>query len=109
MDKINLTAIITTFNEEKNIEEAIRSVRFADEIIVVDSFSTDQTPEIIKEYKNVKLFRREFKNFSDQRKFAISKAKYNWILFPDADERISKESVRRASPASNAVASSKAT
>jgi glycosyltransferase involved in cell wall biosynthesis len=88
---LNLTALLITYNEEDHIRDFIEDVSFAGEIIVVDSFSTDQTPEIIKEYKNVKLFRREFKNFSDQRKFAISKAKYNWILFPDADERISKE------------------
>jgi len=86
-----LTALLITFNEEERIRNVLENISFADEIIVVDSFSTDRTVEIINKFKNVKLIQRAFKNFTDQRKFAISKAKYKWILFIDADEMISED------------------
>ncbi|MEL6812185.1 MAG: glycosyltransferase family 2 protein [Bacteroidota bacterium] len=82
-----LTVIIPTFNEEAYIEAALRSVRFADEIIVVDSFSTDRTPEIARHYATTFL-EREFDNFSSQKNFALEHATSEWILFLDADERI---------------------
>lgn len=84
-----ITAIIPTFNEEIHIEEAIKSVDFADEIIVIDSFSTDNTVQLIKKY-NVVLIQRIFDDFSSQKNFAIEQAKYNWICVLDADERITK-------------------
>ncbi|MDN3644437.1 glycosyltransferase family 2 protein [Lutimonas halocynthiae] len=83
-----ITAIIPTLNEENFIEEAIRSVSFATEIIVIDSFSQDQTASICKKAK-VKLIQREFDDFSSQKNFAIDQAAYNWIFILDADERIS--------------------
>lgn len=86
-----LTALIITLNEEKNIRELLHNLDFADEIIVVDSFSTDKTLEIANEFKNVKVYQHIFKNFSDQRNIAINYASNNWILFVDADERISDE------------------
>ena len=84
-----ITAIIPTLNEEDFIEEAIRSVSFAAEIIVIDSFSQDQTPSICKKAK-VKLIQREFDDFSSQKNFAIDQATYNWVFILDADERISE-------------------
>ncbi len=87
-----LSVLLITFNEEQNIRGFLKNMAFADEIIVVDSQSTDRTVEIIKkEFRDVKLIQREFKNFSDQRNFALQKAKYNWIFFPDADERVSDD------------------
>lgn len=88
--KINITALLITFNEEKHIEKAINTIDFADEIIVIDSFSTDKTLEILEQFKHVKVIKRAFKNFADQRNFAIQQASGNWILFIDADERIPK-------------------
>lgn len=82
-----ITAIIPTFNEEMHIEEAIKSVSFADEIIVIDSYSTDNTGALVKKY-NVTFIQREFDDFSSQKNFAIEKAKYDWICLLDADERI---------------------
>lgn len=84
-----LTAIIPTYNEEGNIREAIRSVSFADEIIVIDSFSTDNTVKIVKEFSNIILLQRKFDDFSSQKNYAIDTAKNNWIYILDADERIS--------------------
>ncbi len=85
-----ITAIIPTFNEEANIQNALDAVRFADEIIVIDSFSTDATLAIVKK-NNAVLLQRKFDNFSSQKNFAISKASHNWIFLLDADESIGKK------------------
>ena len=82
-----LSVIIPTFNEEAFVEEALKSVTFADEIIVVDSFSTDSTEKIAKKYCS-KFLQRKFDNFSNQKNFALNEATGDWILFVDADERI---------------------
>ena len=88
--KINITAIIPTFNEEKRLEKALQSVSFADEIIVVDSFSTDKTLEIAKKY-DAKVVQHEYINPSAQKNWIIPQAKYDWILLVDADEWITSE------------------
>ncbi|MBT0608491.1 glycosyltransferase family 2 protein [Aequorivita echinoideorum] len=82
-----LTIIIPTFNEEAYIEDALHSASFADEIIVIDSFSTDSTPTIAKKFAT-KFLQRKFDNFSNQKNFALEQASGDWILFLDADERI---------------------
>lgn len=82
-----LTVIIPTFNEEHYIEGALYSVKFADEIIVIDSFSTDRTAEIAKSH-NCKVIQRQFDNFSNQKNHALQVVTTKWILFLDADERI---------------------
>ena len=83
-----ISALIICYNEAPHIEAAIRQVDFAGEIIVVDSFSTDNTFELLQQFPNVKAIRRKFVSFPDQRNFAMSQAKNNWVLFLDADERI---------------------
>jgi len=83
-----ISALLITFNEEKNIQEVLENLGFADEIIVVDSFSTDQTMDIVKTFKHVKRIQRPFENYTDQKQFALTQATYDWILFLDADERI---------------------
>lgn len=85
-----LTAIIPVFNEAKNIKAAIKSVSFADEIIVIDSYSTDNTI-LIAESLGAKILQRKFDDFSSQKNYAISKATYDWVFILDADERLSKE------------------
>lgn len=85
-----ITAIIPTLNEECCLAEAIQSVSFADEILVVDSYSTDQTVSIARQM-NARVIQREFDDFSSQKNFAISQAKHDWILLIDADERVSTE------------------
>jgi ADP-heptose:LPS heptosyltransferase len=86
-----LTALIITYNEEQNIKELIENIAFADEIIVIDSFSTDQTVAIAKSFKNVKIIQHPFENYALQRNFAISQSTNPWILFIDADERLTTE------------------
>ena len=82
-----ITAIIPTLNEEIHLADAIRSVSFADEIIVIDSFSTDSTIEIA-EKMDVKIIKRKFDDFSSQKNFAIEAAAHDWIYILDADERV---------------------
>ena len=85
-----ITAIIPTFNEESNIQRALDSVSFADEIIVIDSFSSDRTVDIVKE-SNAVLIQRKFDDFSKQKNFAINKASNEWVFLLDADETLTKE------------------
>ncbi len=84
-----ITAIIPTFNEESNIQKALDAVSFADEIIVIDSFSTDKTIAIVQKTKAI-IVQRAFDNFSNQKNFAIGKASNDWIFLLDADETISE-------------------
>ena len=84
-----ITAIIPTFNEESNIQKALDAVSFADEIIVIDSFSTDKTIAIVQKTKAI-IVQRAFDNFSNQKNFAIGKATNDWIFLLDADETISE-------------------
>ncbi len=85
-----ITAIIPTLNEEIHIEEAIKSVSFADEIIIIDSFSTDKTV-VLAEKHNVKIIKRKFDDFSSQKNFAIDQAQHPWIYILDADERVTPQ------------------
>ena len=82
-----LTAIIPTKNEETNIISAIKSVDFANEIMIIDSYSTDKTVELATPLVNV-ILQRKYKNSADQKNWAIPKAKHKWIIILDADERI---------------------
>ncbi|MEZ4858108.1 MAG: glycosyltransferase family 2 protein [Flavobacteriaceae bacterium] len=82
-----LSVIMPTYNEEAYVAAALRSVQFADEIIVVDSFSTDKTLEIAQKFTS-KILQRKFDNFSHQKNFALEHATSDWVLFLDADERI---------------------
>lgn len=85
-----LTAIIPAQNEEHNIEAVLKSVKFADEIMVVDAFSTDKTVEIAKQYTDLVL-QREFDYPAAQKNWAIPQAGNEWILLVDADERVTDE------------------
>lgn len=83
-----ISAIILTYNEEENIEEVIETVSFADEIIILDSISTDKTKQIVLKNKNIQFYERKFDNYTSQRNYALELAKNDWILYLDADERI---------------------
>lgn len=85
---IPLSVCIITFNEEDNLENCLSQLEFADEIIVVDSGSTDDTLSIAKKYK-AKVSYRKFDNYINQKNHAISLAKNDWILALDADEVVS--------------------
>ncbi|HOP22288.1 MAG TPA: glycosyltransferase family 2 protein [Gammaproteobacteria bacterium] len=87
---IKISAVITTLNNEETIEKCLQSLGFADEIVVMDSFSTDTTLQIIKKY-NCVIKQQKFKGFSQQKKDAILLAKYDWILLLDSDEFMSDD------------------
>jgi glycosyltransferase involved in cell wall biosynthesis len=86
MQKITIAVVIITFNEAKNIERCLQSVQsFADEIIVVDSFSTDETKAICDTYK-VRFFERKFIGYADQKNWGNTQTTSDFIFSLDADE-----------------------
>jgi GT2 family glycosyltransferase len=87
---MKLSVVIITKNEEKVIEDCLKSVSWADEIVVVDDYSTDKTAEIAKKYASKLLFRK-LDTLGKQKRFAISQARHDWILSLDADERVTPE------------------
>lgn len=90
---VPICIVLLTRNEELNIRQAIESVYgWAENIVVLDSFSTDKTCEIAKEY-GVQIVKREFDNFSSQRNFAIKEfaSLSDWMFFLDADEYLTDE------------------
>jgi len=87
-EKQKLSVLIITLNEELHIKSLLNDIDFADEIIVIDSYSTDRTVSIIESFENVKVIQNQFVNYTEQRNFAIDQAQNSWILFIDADERL---------------------
>jgi len=88
---MKITTAIITFNEESNIKECIESVKnFSDEILVVDSKSSDKTANIAKEL-GAKVIVRDWPGHVKQKQFAVDSAENDWIFSIDADERVSKE------------------
>lgn len=85
-----ITALLIAYNEQEFIREFILSMDFVDEMIVVDSYSTDKTADIVKEFPYVKLYQRKFDDFSSQKNYAIELASNDWVIFFDADEVITK-------------------
>ena len=89
-DRALLSAAIITKNEGKRLPGCLTSVSFADDIVVVDSGSTDNTVEIAKEF-GCRVFVEEWKGFGSQKNSAIEKCRYEWVLLLDADERVAEE------------------
>ena len=86
---INLSAIVLTHNEEKNIKGCLKCLGFCDEIIVIDDNSSDKTA-ILAKTAGARVYERSLNsNFSAQRNYGLSKTQSKWVLFVDADERIS--------------------
>jgi len=83
-----ISAIILTKNEENNIKECLKSVSWCDEILVIDDNSTDKTADFAKKAGAKVITRQLQHDFSAQRNFGLEKAKGDWVLFVDADERI---------------------
>ncbi|MGB9934571.1 glycosyltransferase family 2 protein [Thermodesulfovibrio yellowstonii] len=87
--KIPISIAIITKNEEKNIEDALESVKDFEEIVVVDAFSEDRTVEICKNYTD-KIYKLEWKGFATQKQFAVEKTTLPWVFILDADERVTE-------------------
>jgi glycosyltransferase involved in cell wall biosynthesis len=88
---LKITAIVITRNEEGNIGDCLASIPFADEVIVVDSGSTDRTEEICRRDPRVRWFTEPWKGFGPQKNMALDKAENEWVLSIDADERVTPE------------------
>lgn len=92
MTRQPVTALITSFNEEDQIEECLRSVAWADEVLLVDSFSTDGTVALVREnFPAVRLEQHRYLGAAAQKNRAIDLASHHWILVVDSDERITPE------------------
>jgi glycosyltransferase involved in cell wall biosynthesis len=85
-----LSVIITTFNEEVNIGDCIESVLWADEILVVDSFSSDATVEVAQRHP-VQVLQRQYFGSAAQKNWALDRVHHDWVLIVDADERVTPE------------------
>ena len=90
MDRPLLSVIIITKNEQDNIKNCLESVKWADEIIVVDSGSTDRTEEICRKYTD-KFYVKDWPGFGIQKQRALELASHKWVLSVDADERVTSE------------------
>ncbi|MDP8214015.1 MAG: glycosyltransferase family 2 protein [Candidatus Euphemobacter frigidus] len=88
MEKVS--GVVTCFNRENEIERCLQSIRWVDELIVIDSFSTDRTVELAKPYADIFL-QHEYISDTSQRHRAISHASHPWILIIDSDEVMPKE------------------
>lgn len=90
-ERPKISALVTTYNEERNIKECIESISWADEIVVVDSYSTDRTVEIIKSFPAVNFYQREYYGAASQKNWAMDKTTHPWIFIIDADERVTPQ------------------
>jgi len=88
---MKLSVVIITKNEERNIERCLQSViDVADEIVVIDSFSTDETVALCDKY-DVRVIQRKFDGYGSQKYFATAQANFDYVLSLDADEELTKE------------------
>lgn len=87
---MKLTGVVIAKNEEKMIEDCLKSLSFCDEIILIDNDSTDNTKEIAQK-KGAKVYEIQTNDFSEIRNLGLSKAQGDWVLYIDADERVTKE------------------
>ena len=90
-DRVKISAIVTSYNEEINIQECLESVLWADEVLLVDSFSTDRTVEIAKSLPRVRLLQHAYYGSAAQKNWAMDRAAHPWVLIVDADERVTAE------------------
>ncbi|MFZ9046354.1 MAG: glycosyltransferase family 2 protein [Cyclobacteriaceae bacterium] len=91
MNTVKISGCIITYNEEKNIERCLQSLtKICDEIVVIDSYSTDKTVEICEKLQ-VRVFQNAFEGYIEQKNFALTKCLNNWVISLDADECLSPE------------------
>jgi glycosyltransferase involved in cell wall biosynthesis len=86
-----ITPLILTYNEAPNIDRTLQQLTWAQQIIVIDSYSTDETLEILSSYPKVEVFQHTFKSFANQCNFGLSKITSTWVLSLDADYVLSQK------------------
>ena len=100
-----ISILLPTFNSAATVRETLESVKWADEILVVDSFSTDRTLEICSEY-GARIIQHEYLNSARQKNWAAPQCKHEWVLQIDTDETLetgSREEIEAALATSNTV------
>jgi glycosyltransferase involved in cell wall biosynthesis len=85
--KTSITGIVTTFNEERHVGECIQSLLWCDEILIVDSYSTDRTAEIAQAYPKARFLQHPYYGSASQKNWAMDQATHDWAFILDADER----------------------
>ena len=91
VERPKISAVVTTYNEQHNIADCIESLLWCDEIVLVDSYSTDNTPEIARSYEKVRFLQRTYYGSASQKNWAMDQVTNDWILIFDADERCTPE------------------
>jgi glycosyltransferase involved in cell wall biosynthesis len=91
MPRKSVSAIVTTHNEADNIAGCLESLSWCDEILVVDSHSTDATPSIARRFDRVTVLQRPYYGAASQKNWAIDRCRFEWVLILDADERVTPE------------------
>ena len=91
LQRKKISALVITFNEIGYIENCLKSIDFADEIIVVDSYSTDGTYEYLLAQPKVRVIQHPFKNYTAQKAYTLEQATNDWVIFLDADEVVTSE------------------
>lgn len=86
-----ITPLILTYNEAANINRTLQQLTWAKEIIIIDSFSTDETLDIVSSYSQTKVIQHPFESFASQCNFGLSKVDTDWVLSLDADYVLSQE------------------
>ncbi|MDZ4662173.1 MAG: glycosyltransferase family 2 protein [Pseudomonadota bacterium] len=90
MEKLPVSLVIITLNEEKNIERCIKSALWCNDIVVVDSFSSDKTPDVARNL-GARVYSEKWRGYGEQKNFGMSLALNDWVLSLDADEALSPE------------------
>ena len=93
-----ITPLILTFNESPNIARTLEKLSWAKQIVVIDSYSTDATLEILQHYPQVQIFQREFDNHENQWNFGLQQVKTEWVLSLDADYLLTDELITELEP-----------
>lgn len=93
----DITPLILTFNEASNIDRTLLRLTWAKRIVVIDSYSTDSTLEILQSYPQVQIFKREFDNHENQWNYGLQQVKTEWVLSLDADYQLTDELIAELS------------
>ena len=101
MDLTTITPLILTYNEEPNIDRTLKKLTWAKEIIIIDSFSTDKTIEILKSHPNVKLLQRNFDSHTNQWNYGLKQIQTDWVLSMDADYIITEDLLKEITDLDN--------
>ncbi len=96
MQRVKVSAVVTCFNNEQTIAKCIESLSFADEIVVLDSYSTDATLKVLKKM-NCRVHQQRFQGFSRQKQAAIDLAENDWVILLDSDEYLTRQARQQLS------------